>query len=70
MVLASKGVQDPNTRVRYAGLSAIGMIFTDLAPKAQIKYHAEVLPVLINLMVNEPLMKMQTQATSAVLNFV
>ena len=70
MVIASKGVQDPNTRVRYAGLSAIGMIFTDLAPKAQIKYHAEVLPVLINLMVNEPLMKMQTQATSAVLNFV
>lgn len=46
------------------------MLFTELAPKAQIKYHAEVLPVLVNLMINEPLLKMQTQATSAVLNFV
>jgi len=57
-------------RVRYAGLSAMAMLFTELAPKAQIKYHAEVLPVLVNLMINEPLLKMQTQATSAVLNFV
>lgn len=70
MQIASRGVQDTNVRVRYAGLSALAMLFTELAPKAQIKYHAEVLPVLVNLMISEPLLKMQTQATSAVLNFV
>jgi hypothetical protein len=28
------------------------------------------MPVLMNLMISEPLLKMQTQATSAVLNFI
>lgn len=46
------------------------MLFTELAPKAQVKYHQEVLPVLVNLMINEPILKMQTQATSALLNFI
>ena len=67
---ASRGVQDAEMRVKYAGLSSMGMLFTELAPQAQQKYHSEVLPVLMNLMVNEPLLKMQTQATSAVLNFI
>jgi hypothetical protein len=34
MKLASSGVTDPEVRVRYAGLGAIAMLFTELAPKA------------------------------------
>jgi len=48
----------------------MGMLFTELSPKVQQKYHSEVLPVLMGLMMNESLIKMQTQATSAVLNFI
>ena len=33
------GVQNPNMRVRYAALNALGMLFTELAPHAQKKYH-------------------------------
>lgn len=33
------GVQNPNMRVRYAALNALGMLFTELAPHAQRKYH-------------------------------
>lgn len=28
------GVQNPNMRVRYAALNALGMLFTELAPHA------------------------------------
>jgi len=70
MEIACRGVVDPEVRVRYAGLSAVGMLFTELAPKVQLKFHGEIVPVLTNLMLNEDLLKMQTQATSAMLNFV
>ncbi len=70
MEIACRGVVDPEVRVRYAGLSALAMLFTELAPKAQLKFHSEIVPVLTNLMLNEDLLKMQTQATSAMLNFV
>lgn len=64
------GVEDSNTRVRYAGLYSLAMLFSEMAPKLQLKAHAEVMPKLGNLMMSEQLIKMQTQATSALLNFV
>jgi len=67
---ASKGIQDENARVRYTSLIAMAMLFANLGPAVQYKYHAELMPVLIKLMLEEPLVKMQAQATSAMLNFV
>lgn len=67
---AKQGVSDVHYRVKYAGLSAMAMMYNECAPLAQFKNHEEVMPVLIKLMLQEPLIKMQTQATSAALNFV
>lgn len=70
MKLACSGVADPHTRVRYAGLSCLALLLTELSPKAQRKYHSELLPVLFKMMKEEPLIKMQTHAVSTVINFV
>ena len=70
MMMACAGVMDANVRVRYAGLSCLALLLTELAPKAQKKYHAELLPVLIKMMKEEELIKMQTHAVSTVINFV
>jgi hypothetical protein len=70
MKIASQGLLDLDIRVRYAALGALAMLFIELAPKAQVKYHSEIVPVLVNLMLHESMLKMQTQATSAMLNFV
>lgn len=68
--MAKQGVSDPHYRVKYAGLGAMAMIYSECAPVAQSKTHAEVLPVIAKLMLDEPLIKMQTQATSTVASFV
>jgi hypothetical protein len=68
--LAKQGVSDAHYRVKYAGLGAMAMIYRECAPNAQQKTQHEVLPVLVKLMLEEPLIKMQTQATSVVLSFV
>lgn len=70
MKMACSGVADSHTRVRYTGLSCLGLLLTELSPKAQKKYHAELLPVLFKMMKEEPLIKMQTHAVSTVINFV
>lgn len=68
--LACAGVVDANPRVRYAGLSCLALLLTELAPKAQKKYHAELMPKLLSMMQSEELIKMQTRAVSTVINFV
>lgn len=45
-------------------------IYRECSPVAQQKTHSEVMPVLIKLMLEEPLLKMQTQAASVVQSFV
>ena len=55
---ASAGVQDSDQRVRYAALGALSALMNQLSPYVQIKYHTELMPVLGNLMVSEPSMKM------------
>ena len=69
MKLACAGVLDDHPRVRYAGLSCLALLLTELAPKAQKKYHAELMPVLIKMMAGEALVKIQTHAISATINF-
>jgi hypothetical protein len=39
MKMACMGVVDENVRVRYAGLSCLALLLTELSPKAQKKYH-------------------------------
>ena len=70
MQMASAGVQDSNQRVRYAALGALASLMEHLSPYVQVKFHAELMPVLGRLMVEEPTLKMQTQATRSVHSFV
>lgn len=67
--MASTGVQDPDLRVRYAALGALAELMDHLSPYVQVKYHTELMPVLARLMISEPTLKMQTQATRTVLSF-
>ena len=69
MQTASAGVQDSDQRVRYAALGALSALMNQLSPYVQIKYHAELMPTLGRLMVTEPSLKMQTQATRSILAF-
>ena len=36
--MCTRGAEDANVRVRYAALSGLAMLFTELAPKVQVKY--------------------------------
>lgn len=69
MRLACAGIMDPHMRVRYAGLSCLGLLLTELSPKAQKKYHAELMPVLLKMMKEESLIKVQCHAVSTIINF-
>lgn len=69
MQMASSGVQDSDKRVRYAALGALSSLMECLSPYVQVKFHAELMPVLGRLMVEEPSLKMQTQAVRSVLSF-
>jgi hypothetical protein len=40
MIQACQGVADENPRVRYSGLSCLALLLTELAPKAQKKFHS------------------------------
>lgn len=70
MKMAATGLMDPHVRVRYAGLSCTALLLTELSPKAQRKFHAELVPALIKMMNSEELLKMKTQAVSTMINFV
>jgi hypothetical protein len=58
--MASAGVQDSDHRVRYAALGALAALMEHLSPYVQVKYHADLMPVLGRLMVGEESLKMQT----------
>ena len=67
--MATAGVQDASQRVRYAGLGALASLMENLSPSVQLKFHQDLMPTLGRLMVEEPSLKMQTQATRSVLSF-
>ncbi|KAG0487272.1 hypothetical protein HPP92_009367 [Vanilla planifolia] len=48
MVLAS--FRDPNPRVRWAAINAVGQLSTDLGSDLQVHYHQQVLPALASAM--------------------
>lgn len=55
--VACAGIVDSNPRVRYAGLSCLGLLLTEFSPKAQKKYHSELMPVLMKMMNEETIIK-------------
>ncbi|CAI7908089.1 unnamed protein product [Closterium sp. NIES-53] len=67
MVLAA--FNDPNPRVRWAAINAVGQLSTDLGPDLQQQYHARVLPALIAAMDDGANPRVQAHATAAILNF-
>jgi len=69
MQTACKGLQDENVRVRYAGLSCLALVLTELSPIAQQKYHQELIPALLQIIQNEQILKVQTHAISCLINF-
>lgn len=69
MRTACAGMVDENARVRYAGLSCLALLLTELSPKAQKKYHGELMPQLMKMMSTETVLKTQTHAVSATINF-
>lgn len=70
MKMACSGIVDQHPRVRYAGLSCTALLLTELAPLAQKKFHAELMPVLVKLMNTEAILKLRCHAVSCVINFV
>lgn len=69
MQTACQALQDQNVRVRYAGLSCLALVLTELSPIAQLKYHTELIPALLNIIQNEETLKVQTHAISCMINF-
>lgn len=60
---------DPHPRVRWAACNTFGQMFTDFGPTIQSKYHARVLPALMNVMEDRDNPRVQSHAASAVINF-
>lgn len=69
MKLACSGLLDPHLRVRYAGMSCLALLLTELAPTAQKTYHAELVTALLDKCKNENVLKMKTHAVSTLINF-
>ena len=49
---------------------ALGLILNVASPQIQISYHSDLISVFLNMMVNEPLIKLKSQAVSCTINFV
>ena len=70
MKMSASGLLDEHPRVRYEALTSLGLLLTELAPDAQKKFHNDLVPLLLKMMREEELVKMRTQSTSAMVNFV
>lgn len=70
MKMSASGLLDGHPRVRYEALTSLGLLLTELSPEAQKKFHGDLIPVMLKMMKEEELIKMRTQATSAMVNFV
>jgi len=70
MKMSASGLLDMHPRVRYEALTSLGLLLTELAPDAQKKYHDQLIMVILKMMNDEQLIKLRTQATSAMVNFV
>jgi len=63
------GMQDDHVRVKYARLSALAHITMQLSPQIQFKFHAEVVPALLQIVKTEQTMKVKTQALFCLFHF-
>jgi hypothetical protein len=68
----SNGLVHTHPRVRYAALTALGMLLEEIAPHIQKKFHANIVPALYKLMAdnNETNIRVKTHACSALVNFL
>lgn len=64
-----KYLLDPHPRVRYAACNAIGQMATDFAPVFEKKFHAAVIPGLLNLLDDHQNPRVQAHAGAALVNF-
>ena len=69
MQIACNGVKDAHPRVRYAGLSCLALVLTELSPVAQTKFHQELVPALLSIIKEEKILKIRTHAISCMINF-
>jgi hypothetical protein len=59
------GIKDEHPRVKYAGLICLTHLLVQLKPFAQEKYHADLVPALLEIINNESMMqKIRTQAVN------
>jgi len=67
----SNGLVHTHPRVRYAALTALGMILEEIAPYIQKKFHSNIIPALYKLMSdNNENIRVKTHACSALVNFL
>lgn len=63
------GIQEEHIRVKYARLTAMALIVTQLSPQIQFKFHSELMPALLLIVKNEQEMKVKTQAIQCLYHF-
>lgn len=68
--MSAIGIIDQHPRVRFEALTSLSLLLTELSPSAQVKYHQDMMPVLLRLMTEEEQIKMKTQAASCMVSFV
>lgn len=67
---ACAGIKDDHPRVKYAGLYCLSSLLVQLKPMAQKKYHAELVPALLDIINNQSMVaKVRTQAVQSLYYF-
>ncbi|XP_072034276.1 importin-5-like [Amphiura filiformis] len=62
-------LSDPHPRVRYASCNALGQMATDFAPTLEKKFHAKIVPGLIQVLDDNEHPRVQAHAGAALVNF-
>lgn len=62
-------LSDPHPRVRYAACNTVGQMATDFSPEFEVKFHAQVVPALCRLLVDDSSRRVQAHAACAMINF-
>lgn len=63
------GFQSDDPRVVYATITAVALLCNEYSPDIQQKYHKEILENFLKIMKDDRYLKLQKQATSALVNF-
>jgi hypothetical protein len=66
---ACQGIKDAHPRVKYAGLFCLTQLLVQLKPLPQKKYHAELVPALLQIINSAELPKLRTQAVHCLYQF-